>query len=213
MEFPAAIDTKDWLMIAATISGPILAVQAQKAIERWRSRRDARLRIFYVLMANRATRLSPDHVHALNQIDLEFLPSPVWVAPMHQRKEKDVLSAWALYSQTLNRDVKNMTDAEFVSWRDKCTELFYDLLHKISLCLGFQFDKAHLSKGAYHPEGHLYREHLQNKVLEGAAKVLWGEQALKMDVTDSPFAPSAAEPPAQDAGAKPKLPKTPKKPA
>jgi hypothetical protein len=193
MQFVSNIDTKDWLMIAATILGPILAVQAQKAIERWRSRREARLRIFYVLMANRATQLAPEHVQALNQIDLEFLPSPFWVAPLQQKKDKEVLSAWALYSQALNRDLENATEAQFVAWRDKCDELFYDLLHKISLSLGFQFDKAHLSKGAYHPRGHFHRERFQHMVLEGAAKVLTGQQSLKMDVVAFPFAPPDAE--------------------
>ncbi|BCB20063.1 DUF6680 family protein [Bosea sp. ANAM02] len=192
MQFLSTIEVKDWLMISATILGPILAVQAQKAIERWRSRREAKLRIFYVLMANRATQLAPEHVHALNQIDLEFLPAPFWLAPWQYNKDKAVTSAWALYSQTLNKDTTNITEAEFVSWRDRCNDLFYDLLHKISLNLGFHFDRAQLSKGAYHPTGHWHRERLQNMVLEGAAKVLWGEQELKMAVTALPEAPEAA---------------------
>lgn len=197
MQFLSSIDTKDWLMIVATILGPILAVQAQKAIERWRSRREGRLRIFYVLMATRATRIAPDHVQALNQIDLEFLPPPVWRAPLQHRKDKAVVSAWALYSLTLDKDVSAMTEAQRASWNEKLDEQFYELLHKISLCLGFDFDKARLAKGAYYPSGHGYRERLQNMVLEGAANVLSGERALKMAVIDFPFAPPA-EPPAAE---------------
>ena len=64
------------LTILAVILGPILAVQAQKAIERWRERRNRKLWVFKTLMATRGSRLSPNHVQALNMIDLEFSVKP-----------------------------------------------------------------------------------------------------------------------------------------
>ena len=52
------MDLKDSLIIGATILGPILAVQAQKAIERFRERRGRKLWVFHTLMGTRAARLA-----------------------------------------------------------------------------------------------------------------------------------------------------------
>jgi uncharacterized protein DUF6680 len=60
------------IIAAATIAGPILAVQAQKWVERATERRRGQLQVFYWLMATRATRLSNEHVQALNRIELVF---------------------------------------------------------------------------------------------------------------------------------------------
>ena len=60
------------LMIASTLLGPILAVQAQKWVERARTSGDRRDWIFTTLMATRQTRLSTEHVRALNLIDLAY---------------------------------------------------------------------------------------------------------------------------------------------
>lgn len=68
----AAMENRDWIMVAAMIAGPILAVQAQKIIESLQRKRDRRLTLFFTLMSTRATRLAPDHVSALNMIDIEF---------------------------------------------------------------------------------------------------------------------------------------------
>jgi len=53
------------LIVCATVVGPILAVQAQKAVERARERRGRKAWLFHSLMATRAARVSPEHVQAL----------------------------------------------------------------------------------------------------------------------------------------------------
>jgi len=45
-------------MIAATVIGPIAAVQAQKWVEKFRERRNEKMRVFAALMYTRGTRLS-----------------------------------------------------------------------------------------------------------------------------------------------------------
>src|SRR4051812_16590246 len=85
------INIAEGLLIAATVAGPILAVQAQKFIERIKDRNERKRRIFYVLMATRATKLSLDHVQNLNMIELEF------GAGRSQRQsasDKKVITAW-----------------------------------------------------------------------------------------------------------------------
>ena len=53
----------DWLWpaatVLATVVGPILAVQAQKAVERAQERSRRKSWVFHQLMATRASRLSP----------------------------------------------------------------------------------------------------------------------------------------------------------
>jgi hypothetical protein len=78
------------VIAAATVAGPILAVQAQKWVERATERRRARRSIFHALMSNRATRLSDDFVRALNLIDLEFSPGKLGV----RAKDRAVIDAW-----------------------------------------------------------------------------------------------------------------------
>jgi Family of unknown function (DUF6680) len=56
----------DLVLAACTLAGPVLAVQAQKWIERFREKNARRLATFRTLMATRATTLSPAHVEALN---------------------------------------------------------------------------------------------------------------------------------------------------
>jgi hypothetical protein len=77
------------VIAAATIAGPILAVQAQKWVERAGELRRQKIAIFTTIMTNRATRLSDDNVRALNAIDLAFrarrLPS---------NKDRAVREAW-----------------------------------------------------------------------------------------------------------------------
>ena len=39
-------------------------------------------------------------------------------------------------------------------WTEKSNSLLVDLLKEMGLCLGYDFDKVHLMKGAYNPQGH-----------------------------------------------------------
>jgi hypothetical protein len=58
--------------VIAVVMGPILALYIQNKLNIRREKRDRRLHVFRNLMATRATRVSMDHVIALNMIDVEF---------------------------------------------------------------------------------------------------------------------------------------------
>src|ERR671922_1320544 len=62
----------EWLTLAAIVVAPLVALQVSQRLERQRAKRDRRLIIFRALMANRSSALAPDHVQALNMIDIEF---------------------------------------------------------------------------------------------------------------------------------------------
>jgi hypothetical protein len=60
------------LNLAAIFLGPIGALQVSAWLERRRSHRERQLSVYRALMATRATPTSPQHVEALNTIDVEF---------------------------------------------------------------------------------------------------------------------------------------------
>jgi hypothetical protein len=75
----------EWWVVLATVAGPVIAVQTQKWIERATENQNRKRLIFQVMMANRATRLSDDHVKAVNMIDLAFLPMQKRIVPCSPR--------------------------------------------------------------------------------------------------------------------------------
>jgi hypothetical protein len=137
----------DWsalAVIVATVMGPILAVQAQKYLERHRDQKRAKDTIFRVLMATRASRLSGEHVQALNGIELAFYGGG--------KKGKKVLEAWKAYHYHLND--KSYAPERTPEWVTRQIDLFIDLLHEMAVSLGYDFDKTHIKNSWYSPEAH-----------------------------------------------------------
>ena len=95
------ITASDWAIVTATLLGPILAVQAQKTIERWRDIRRQKLWVFSTLMSTRAARLVPDHIRALNMIDLVFYGTRRFGMDRRSNSEQAVLNKWKEYLDEL----------------------------------------------------------------------------------------------------------------
>jgi len=169
------------LVAVATILGPILAIQAQKWIERVRETRERKLRVFYTLMGSRAARTSAEHVQALNLIDLLF----------RRMAEKPVIDAWEIYREHLNQDVEKMTPSQLETWTTDGNGLFNDLMYAMSRTLGYRFTKPQIQRGIYSPRAHNVADIEQQVIRHGAAMVLSGNQALKMDVTALPVSEDA----------------------
>lgn len=174
----------DTLLIFATILGPILAVQAQKWIERATERRRGQLQVFYWLMASRATRLSNEHVQALNRIELEFRGKST--------KEKAVRDAWRLYADKLNERFDD-TEISLANWASSRDLLFTELMFKMSAALGFDFDRVQIMRGVYYPRGHGELEDRQRKILVSLEQLLEGDRSLPVALTSIPTSPEAAK--------------------
>jgi hypothetical protein len=179
----SAITVSDGLLILATIAGPILAVQAQKWVERASERRNQKRRIFEVLMTTRATRLANEHVQALNMIDIAFVRPK---ALRQSATEKAVIDAWRLYVDKLSENQKDSDAATLRAWTERCDEFFTDLMFALSNALGYNFDKVQLKRGAYYPMGHGQTEELLKKIQSGLASVLSGGLPLSMRVVEFP---------------------------
>jgi hypothetical protein len=178
------MEMKDWIMVVAVIAGPILAVQAQKRIERIREKRGRKLRIFHTLMSTRATRLSPEHVSALNMIDLEFYGVKILGHRWQSKSEKKVTNAWKTYNDLLND--KAFVENRFEAWSEKRDELFTAVLYAMSQALGYDFDEVQLKRDCYRPVAHGDIENEQHKIRKAMVDVFEGTRPLPIAVTYLP---------------------------
>nr|WP_293959197.1 DUF6680 family protein [Sneathiella sp.] len=108
-----------------------------------------------------------DHVRALNLIDIEF--------NRDNRREKRVIEAWKAYLDLLNN--KSMNEN---SWNEKRVELLVDLLHQMSKCLDFDFDKTHIKNSSYSPIAHGEADFKQKQIIDGAIEILEGRRDLSI---------------------------------
>lgn len=184
-----SLKPSDWIIAFATLAGPILAVQAQKFIERATERKRQRFQVFSTLMVTRGTQLAPEHVSALNSVELIFSPSRL---PWRANKDTAVIEAFRLYVQHLNIDTTGMSEAADIAWTYKAREQFIQLLLKMATAVGFKAERERLQT-AYLPKRHHTIEQEQLKVLNNAAKVLAGEQPLPMAVVAFPFSQEATD--------------------
>lgn len=163
-------------MILAVLMAPVLAVQVQKWLERYRDDRERKIKIFKVLMATRATGISVEHVQALNLIDLEFVGN----------KYRATREYWQEYLDHLGNFPHN--DEKLLPiWNDKTTDLLVKLLIEMGSALGYQFDTVNVKKGAYLPEGHTRIENQESLIRQRSLQVLFGDAAIKMDIQNFPF--------------------------
>ena len=161
------IRLEGWLVIAAVILGPILALWAQRYSERRREDRARKLWLFRELMATRSNRLSGRHVEALNHIDLEFVDP---------KADAKVLAAWKKYLDVLSHTPKD--DAQKAARYEKREECFVDLIWEIGKHLGFSFEERAIKRDAYSPIAHSELEDDQRLIRKGIVDLLTGTRAL-----------------------------------
>lgn len=181
------MNVSDVALIAATLLGPVFAVQAQKFVERATESRRQRLLIFGTIMANRATRLADENIKALNAIDLVFrqrlIPS---------KKDTAVRDAWHSLFGELTQGLADNPDNETVKrWNERCNDLYVRLESAMAKALGYRFTEEQLRRGIYYPRGHNERERAQLAILHNTNALLEGKSALNMKVTELPGSPES----------------------
>ena len=181
----------EWLLIAGTVVGPIVAVQAQKWVERLRDGKRRREWVFLQLMATRQQRLSADHVRALNSIDIAFYGSRVLGRMRRIAPYQEVLDSWTIYRDHLTPpdDVSKKPLGEQVRFEAKAQELFINLLEKLAVATGFDFKRGELQSGSYSPIAHGTIENENTELRARTLSVLRGEHALPLDVRSMPSDP------------------------
>jgi len=182
----------EWLLIAAAVVGPILAVQAQKAVERARDKSLRRDHVFRVLMATRQARLSPDHVQALNSIDLAFYGRRVLGRAIRGTASQTVIDNWDTYRRHLSPtgEARPTTPEQHAAWRAKGDELFVNLLESIALANRYKFDRQSLQTGSYSPQAHEDLEIQQRMTQIALLEVLSGQRPMPMEIRQWPIDPA-----------------------
>lgn len=177
------MDITSLAVIVVTLLGPVLAVQAQKAVERARERYGRKSWVFHSLMATRSARVSADHVQALNMIDLIFYGRRILGIHRRSKTETAVLDAWHEYLDHLNTKYEK---ENLALWITKGDELFVNLLYSLAVDVGYRFDRVQLKKGAYSPVAHGELEIEQQQLRKLAIDLFSGIQPLRMEVTSFP---------------------------
>lgn len=170
----------EWITILAIVMAPLIAVHIQRRLDELRYRLDRRLRIFKTLMASRdsVSRVSQEHVQALNMIDIEFESD--W-SDTKKKLFSTVIEAWKEYLDHLNTPVDDEK-----SWTARSDDQFIDLLYKMANSLGYKFNKVLLKKGLYIPKA-LDQQSLLGRVAQlRVMEILDGRRSFPVCIMDTP---------------------------
>jgi hypothetical protein len=169
----ACMTLTDVLLIAATACSPLIAVQATRWLDDRKEERSRKLNVFKVLMATRALVIAPQHVEALNRIELEFSPK--------RPTEKAVLDAWQQYLDHLGN-----TQMDPDAWALRRSDLLVEMLYAMGKALGYDFNKTQVKNGIYLPTAHGRLEQEQERIRSMTLELLEGKRPLPMFVTNLP---------------------------
>ena len=180
-----AIRLGEWLVVAATVIGPVAAVQAQKWVERSQAKHAVKEEIFRTLMATRAARVSPEHVRALNMIDIAFYGVRRFGIHFQSSMEKAVTRAWRDYFESLNADASTFTEDQKQRMADMQLDKFMTLLGTIALAQNYDFEQVDLRRRLYSPIAHANFESQSEAARAALVQVLTGERPIKMELMNA----------------------------
>jgi hypothetical protein len=178
--------------VVALLIGPVLAVLVTRWIDSERLTQTRRMDVFRVLMRTRRMRLTPEHVGALNLVEIEF------------HSETAVIDAWKAYWAHLHRTMPPNENEQGQLFRER-DALLTKLLHAIATSLKFNIEQLDIFEGGYIPQGWLDDEQNQRVLRALLLDILSGKRGipvvpLSLPVQNSPFPPPPDEIPSPPAG-------------
>lgn len=200
-----------YLTIFAILLGPVLGVGFAIWLERRRAKEARRLDIFRTLMRTRRARISPDHVGALNLVEIEF------------RDDPDVVSNWKALLDHFgkaqprhpNEEIQNGMESKETDTREnryslrvvqERQELLTKLLSEIAKAVGFNnIEQLDIFKGGYTPQGWEDTEFDQLVIRRLFVDISLGRKVLPVGIVNWPDQSASQEnhvayPPERDAG-------------
>jgi hypothetical protein len=167
------IKLEAWLTILAIILGPLLAFEAQRWRDKRRERRNRKLEIFRKLVMTLKAPMNPNHVDAINSIQVEFYAK--------KGSDKKVLDAWRLYVSHLNQPVGQGDQA--ARWIQKKFDLLVELVYLIGQSLGYgDIDRTAIRDDTYFPKGYADTEEESQRMRKAWLEVLNGQRPLLMTI-------------------------------
>jgi hypothetical protein len=162
------------LTLIAIVTGPIFAVLLTWWLDRKYRATDRRLGIFRDLMQTRGLRLYPQHVAALNIIELEFY------------NNSEIRTAFKNYIDHLGQPTPEKESDQGL-FNESRLELLMDLLSEIGNEVGYKFDKMELVRRSYVPVGWHNDHYLQQKNAKLLNSILSGERPIPITNFLAPF--------------------------
>ena len=132
-----------WVTTAAIVIGPLAAVVISGYLDRRRAKMDRRRQIFRALMKTRRTWGSPEHVEALNLIEVDF-----YGAGSVQQAYKNLFDYF-------EKDIPRRPDEDDKQFSERKTKhhasLLTKLLKEMADELGYKKDSLEILEGGYSP--------------------------------------------------------------
>jgi len=161
----------EWLTVLAIVTGPVLALFAQRVLDRIRERRKQRVDLFSLLIATRGAFLSPVHVQALNTIVIVF----------NRPGDAPIRQAWRAVLEHAVTDEFAADGTATPGWRERYFDLKVDLFQAMAAVVGYEFSGDDLKRQVYTPIGHGVAEAEGMLIRQALAKALAGD-ALKIKI-------------------------------
>ncbi len=161
----------DKIMILAILLSPIIPILLGIWIGRRIEKRNKKYFIFSTLMSLRRAPLAADFVRCLNMIDIEFAGS--------SSKLKAVRSAWKEHRDHLNH-YPGIEAGESLQkiWGDELDKLQSELLRRMGLALGYEFDITDIIRAAYIPQAHGDAENEWNTIRAHLSRIVSGNKPI-----------------------------------
>jgi hypothetical protein len=156
----------DWITVTAIVVGPVFALFAQRALDRFREKKNRRVQLYLTAMSLRATAtwLNFDSLKALNSIDTVFA----------RRKDKPIRDAWAkviAHAYTKQPD-PNIDPERARAWNLDLFDLRMDLYQILGTAVGYKFTFDYIKNQVYWPQYHVTAEQEGIAIRQQLAKAI-----------------------------------------
>ena len=186
-----SLTLNDILTTLAILFGPVIGVFFTRSLDRRREYQSRRYYLFATLMRTRRQPVSPEHVGALNLVEIEFAKDErvrlAWKEYMkhlgteHHRRLEETVSVTNSTEETENRNKK--------FWERIGTErekLRSRLIYQMAKSLNFDVEQLEILEGGYTPQGWVDDDDEQRRLRRSIMTTLSGERPLPVFQVSNP---------------------------